>query len=107
MATIVPSAPQLTIWSVIVFWVFIAYMFLVAGRTEERRRREAGQPHTRRDTALLLLTAFCVVGVLLCAAFFKPLNALVNSRAGIGAVILLIGGGLTYIFNRGRTSHPR
>lgn len=106
MARIVPSAPQLTIWSVIVFWAFIAHI-LVAGRAEERRRREEGQPHTRRDTALLLLTAFCVVGVLLCAAFFKPLNALVNSRAGIGAVILLIGGGLTYIFNRGRTSHPR
>src|SRR5690242_19043011 len=82
MGTIIASPPQLSVWSVMAFWAFIVYMFVVAGRAEERRRREEGQPHTRRDTALLFLTACSVVGALLCAAFFKPLNTLVNSRAG-------------------------
>ena len=71
-------------------------------RREERRRREQGQPHTMRDAALLLFTALSVVGILLCAIFFKPLNVLVNSRAGIAAIFVVVGGGLTYIFNRKR-----
>jgi hypothetical protein len=67
-------------------------------RAEERRRREQGQPHTMRDTALLLLTSLSVVGVLLCAMFLKPLNVLVNSLAGIAAIVLVVGGDLTYVF---------
>jgi Na+/H+ antiporter NhaD/arsenite permease-like protein len=81
---------------------YFAYRLLSSARTEERRRREQGQPHTIRDTALLLLAALSVVGVLLCAIFLKPLNALVHSRAGFAAIIVLVGGGLTYLFNRRR-----
>ena len=97
------------------FWAVIAtagllclrgYALLSGARAEERRRREQGQPHTTRDTALLLLTALSVVGVLLCAMFLKPLNGLVNSRAGFAAVILVVGGGLTYVFNRRGARHP-
>lgn len=78
-------------------WAYFAYRLPTSARAEERRRRQQGQPHTRRDDALLLLTALSVVGVLLCAMFLKPLNVLVNSRAGIAATILVVGGGLTYI----------
>ena len=84
---------------------YFAYRFLSSARREDRRRREQGQPHTMRDTALLLFAALSVVGVLLCAEFLKPLNVLVNSRAGIAAVIVVVGGGLTYIFNRRRAPH--
>jgi hypothetical protein len=39
------------------------------------------------------------VGILLCAMFLKPLSVLFKSRAGVIALILLVGGGLTYVFN--------
>lgn len=100
MGTIVPGTRQLPTWGLIAVWAYIAYMFVSSARGEERRRREEGEPHTRRDTALLLLSALSVVGVLLCFIFLKPV--LVNSRAGVAVIILLIGGGLTYIFNRKR-----
>lgn len=41
-----------------------------------------------RDTALLLLAASSVVGLLLCVMFQKPLNVLINSRAVMYATIL-------------------
>jgi hypothetical protein len=62
-------------------------------------------PRLSRDTALLLLTALSVVGVLLCAFFIKPLSVLVSSRVGIAAIILVVGGGLTFIFNRRGAPH--
>jgi threonine/homoserine/homoserine lactone efflux protein len=107
MRTIAAGTPQLPVWAVIAGCAYMLYMFLSSARAEERRRREEGQPHTKRDTALLLLTGLCVVGVILLAIFLKPLNVLVNSRLGIAAIILVVGGGLTYIFNRKRTSHSR
>jgi Na+/H+ antiporter NhaD/arsenite permease-like protein len=97
---------QFPLWVTITVGACFAYRLLSGARAEERRRREQGQPHTMRDTALLLLTALSVVGVLLCAMFLKPLNLLVNSRAGIAAIILVVGGGLTYFFNRRDASHP-
>ena len=93
------------IWFVIAAVACFAYRLLSSARTEERRRREQGQPHTTRDTALLLLAALSVVGVLLCAIFLKPLNVLVHSRAGFTAIIVFVGGGLTYLFNRRRAPH--
>jgi len=99
------ASQQPGVWIVIAGVAYFAYRFLSSARREERRRREQGQPHTTRDTALLLFAALSVVGVLLCASFIKPLNVLVNSRAGIAAVIVVVGGGLTYIFNRRRAPH--
>ena|ERR1700674_4058332 len=96
---------SLPVWGIIVFWAYIGYRFLSGARAEERRRLEEGQPHTKRDTALLLLTALSVVGVLLCAFFIKPLSVLVSSRVGIAAIILVVGGGLTFIFNRRGAPH--
>src|SRR5215831_3870052 len=84
---------------------YFAYRFLSSARREERRRREQGQPHTMRDTALLLLAALSVVGVHMCAIFLRPLNVLVNSRAGVAAIVVVVGGCLTYIFNRRRAPH--
>src|SRR5580700_11156862 len=101
MGMIALGAQQLSVWGVIAVWALIAYRFISSARAEERRRREVGQPHTGRDTALLLLTALSVVGVVLCIAFLKPLGGLVDSRVGLAAAILIVGGGLTYIFNRG------
>jgi uncharacterized membrane protein YoaK (UPF0700 family) len=99
------ASQQDGIWLVIVAVAYFAYRLLSSARTQERRRREQGQPHTVRDTALLLLAALSVVGVLLCATFLKPLNVLVHSRAGFAVVIVLVGGGLTYLFNRRRAPH--
>lgn len=96
------TSHQHGIWFVMAAVAYFAFRLVSSARTEERRRREHGQPHTIRDTALLLLAASCVVGLLLCAMFLKPLNVLVNSRAGWYATVLLVGGGLTYIFNRRR-----
>jgi hypothetical protein len=107
MGTMVESASQLPLWTVIAFWVFMAYRFLSAARAEDRRRLEEGQPHTRRDTALLLLSGLCVAGGLLCVAFFTPLTRLASSRVGMTAAILVLCGGLTYVFNRRRASHSR
>jgi Na+/H+ antiporter NhaD/arsenite permease-like protein len=102
MGTAAVSTSHLPLWVIIAAWVYFAYRLLSSAKTEERKRRQQGKPHTRRDDALLLLAASSVVGLVLCAMFLKPLNVLVNSRAGIAATILLVGGGLTYIFNRGR-----
>jgi Na+/H+ antiporter NhaD/arsenite permease-like protein len=96
------TAQQHDIWFAIAAVAYFAYRLLSSARTDERTRREQGQPHTIRDTALLLLAALSVVGVLLCAIFLKPLNVLVHSRAGFAAIIVLVGGGLTYLFNRRR-----
>jgi sterol desaturase/sphingolipid hydroxylase (fatty acid hydroxylase superfamily) len=87
---------------------YVAYRllyFLRIERIEERRRREQGQPHTNRDTALLILTALTVVGILLCTIFFIPSNSVFNSRAGFAAIIIFVGGGLTYVFNRKGAPH--
>ena len=71
------TSRQHGIWLVLAAVAYFAFRLLSSTRTEERRRREQGQPHTIRDTALLLLAAVSVVGVLLCAIFLKPLNVLV------------------------------
>jgi Na+/H+ antiporter NhaD/arsenite permease-like protein len=105
MVATLATSQQDGIWLVIAAVAYIAYRLLSSARTEERRRREQGQPHTIRDSALLLLAALSVVGVLLCAIFLKPLNVLVHSRAGFAAIIVLVGGGLTYLFNRRRAPH--
>lgn len=76
------SSQQDGIWLVVAALAYFAYRFVSSVRTEERRRREHGQPHSVRDTTLLLLAAVCVVGLLLCATFLKPLNVLIHSRAG-------------------------
>ena len=105
MVAIAPTSQQYGIWFVIAAVAYCAYRLLRSAGTEERRRREHGQPHTMRDTALLLLAALSVVGVLLCAIFLKPLNLLLHSRAGFAAIIVLVGGGVTYVFNRRRAPH--
>jgi hypothetical protein len=107
MGTIAASTPELPLWGLIAGSAYFAYRLLRSARAEERRRREEGQPQTMRDTALLLLTGLCVVGVILLAIFLKPLNVLITSRVGTAAIILVVGGGLTYIFNRKRPSHSR
>ncbi len=99
------SSQQDGIWLVVAALAYFAYRFVSSVRTEEHRRREHGQPHSVRDTTLLLLAAVCVVGLLLCATFLKPLNVLIHSRAGFVAIIVLAGGGLTYLFNRRRAPH--
>ena len=101
----VSGTTSLPVWGVIAVWASIGYMFLSSARAEERRRLQGGQPHTIRDTALLLLTALSVVGLLLCAFFIRPLTVLATSRIGIAAIILVIGGGLTFVFNRRGTPH--
>jgi Na+/H+ antiporter NhaD/arsenite permease-like protein len=106
MGTTAPGTSQFPLWVMLTVGAYFAYRLLRSARAEERRRREQNQPHTTRDTALLLLTALTVVGVLLCAMFLKPLNLLVNSRAGIAAIILVVGGGMTYVFNRRGAPHP-
>jgi len=90
MGTIAVGTAQLPVWGIVAVWAYIVYMFLSTARAEERRRREQGQPHTKLDTALLLLTALCVVGAILCAILLKPLNVLVKSRAGFAAMILFL-----------------
>ena len=100
MGMLAAGTLRVSIWGLIAFWAYLAYMLLAGARSEERRRREQGQPHTKQDDALLLLTGLCVVGVILCGILLKPLNFLVRSRLGGAAVILVVGGGLTYIFNR-------
>jgi hypothetical protein len=102
MGATVAASQQPGVWITVVAVAYFAYRFLSSVRREERRRRERGQPHTKRDTALLLLAALSVVGVLLCAMFLKPLNVLVHSRLGFYAIIVIVGGGLTYLFNRRR-----
>jgi hypothetical protein len=82
--------------------IYFAYRLLNTASAEERKRRQQGQSHTRRDDALLFLAALSIVGLLFCAKFIKPLNLLVDSRAGMYATILIVGGGLTYVFNRRR-----
>lgn len=104
MGATAATSQQHGVWVVIAAVAYFAYRLRSSVRGEERRRREKGQPHTMRDTALLLLTALSVVGVLLCAIFLKPLNVLV-SRAGFAAIIVVVGGGLTYVFNRRRALH--
>jgi heme A synthase len=103
MGMIATVTQQLPVWGLVAVWAYIAYIFLSGARAEERRRRDEGQPHTKKDTALLLLTALSVVGIVLCAVFLKV--PLVNSRAGIAVIILVVGGGLTYVFNRRRAPH--
>jgi hypothetical protein len=103
MGMLAAVTPQLPTWGGIAALAYFLYMLFARARNEERRRREEGQPHTTRDSALLLLTALRVVGVLFCGIFLKPLNVLV-SPLGFAAVIVVVGGGLTYIFNRKRSS---
>jgi hypothetical protein len=94
------NAPYLSKWSVIAGCALIVWRLVSNVRTEERRRRENNQPHTTRDTLLLLLSASLVVGIILFANYLKPLNPLTSSRAGLMALILLVGGGLSYVFSR-------
>ena len=105
MVEIAATSQQPSIWFAIAAGAYFGYRLLSGARTEERRRREQGQPHTIRDTALLLFAALSVVGALLCASFFKPLSVLVHSRAGLAGIVVLVGGGLTYLFNRKRAPH--
>lgn len=105
MVATVTTSQEYGIWFAIAAVAYFAYRLLSSARTEERRRHEQGRPHTIRDTALLLLAALSVVGVLLCAILLKPLNVLVHSRTGFAAIIVLVGGGLTYLFNRRRAPH--
>jgi len=93
------------VWMVIPVWAYFIFRLLRSARTQERRRREEGQPHTKRDTALLLLSALSVVGVLLGAMYLMPSNPLINSRAGFYAIAVVVGGGLTYLFNRRGAPH--
>jgi len=108
MAILAVVTRQLPIWSAIAGCIYVAYRLLSFLRIEERieeRRRQEGQPHTKRDAALLLLTALTVVGLILCGIFFMPSNSVVNSRAGFAAIIIVVGGGLTYVFNRRGSPH--
>jgi sterol desaturase/sphingolipid hydroxylase (fatty acid hydroxylase superfamily) len=102
MGATASGTSQFPLWVEIAVGAYFVYRLLNSARAEERKRRQQGQPHTRRDNALLLFTALSVVGILLCAVFLKPLNALANSRVGIAATILFVGGGLTYISSRRR-----
>src|SRR6185437_12048042 len=75
----------------------LRFWLLRSARAQERRRLEEGQQHTKRDTALLLLAALFMVGLLLGAIFLVPSNTPINSRAGFYAIAVVFGGGLTYL----------
>lgn len=93
------------VWMVVAICAYFIFRLLQSARTQERKRREEGQPHTKRDTTLLLLTALSVVGLLLGAMFLMPSNPLINSRAGFYVIVVVVGGGLTYLFNRRSAPH--
>jgi len=103
MGTAVQGTSQFPLWVIIPVGAYFAYRLLSIARAKERKRGERGQPHTTRDTALLLIAAVSVVGILLCAIFLKPLNDLLHSRVGFYTIIVVVGGGLTYLFNRRRS----
>jgi hypothetical protein len=91
-------------WMVVLICIGIFLDILWGARLEERRRQRENQPHTRKDSALLLLSGLTVCAVLLLLTFYQPL--FINSRIGIAVVIVVVGGGLTYLFNRKRIQHP-
>jgi hypothetical protein len=76
------ATPHYPIWVVIAAWAYFVFRLLRSARTQERRRLEEGQQHTKRDTALLLLAALFLVGLLLGAIFLVPSI----SRAGFYAI---------------------
>jgi len=100
------ATPHYSIWVLIAVLAYFVFGLLRSARAQERRRLEEGQQHTKRDTALLLLAALFMVGLLLGAIFLVPSNTPINSRAGFYAIAVVFGGGLTYLFNRRSASHP-
>lgn len=90
-------------WVVVVVFVGIFLDLLWGARLEERRRQRENQRHTLVDSALLLASGLIVAALVLLLAFYRPL--FINSRMGIAAIIVIVGGGLTYLFNRRRTKH--
>jgi len=90
-------------WMVVVICVGIFLDLLWSARREERRRQRENQPHTRVDSALLLLSGLTVSAVLLLLALYEPL--FISSRIRMAVLIVVVGGGLTYLFNRKRTRH--
>jgi len=100
------ATPHYSIWVLIAVLAYCVFGLLRSARAQERRRLEEGQQHTKRDTALLLLAALFMVGLLLGAIFLVPSNTPINSRAGFYAIAVVFGGGLTYLFNRRSASHP-
>ncbi len=96
-----PGKPDLPTWVVLAGWIGILALFVICARAEEKRRRAGNRPHTIRDTALLLLAGAAVVGLLLCAILFAVPYRL--SRPAVYAIIIGVGGSLTYLFNRGTT----
>ena len=90
-------------------WVFAAYWiyaFFRSVRSAERRRKLENQPHSFRDSLLLLFSGLIVVAILVLPAFFKKLDFGYPRVFGY-AVLLIVGGGLTYILNRKHTDVPR
>lgn len=97
----------LSTWAVAAFWIGFFVLILDAVRRQERRRRLKHQPHSHRDTALLFLSALVLIGIILAVVFLQQKALQLHiPRLGATAIILLVGGGLTYIFNRKTKQRP-
>ena len=67
------SRPEPSLWAVIAFWAIMTYFFWSSAKREEHRRRERGQKHTGRDTALLCLSGLILAALLLGGMFLRNL----------------------------------
>ena len=88
------------VWTTVAGGIYIVYLFWSSVRAEEQKRVDEGRPHKITDTWLLLFSGLSIAAVLLCGLFFK--SVFVSSHVGFYAVLIVLGGGLTYIFNRKR-----
>jgi Na+/H+ antiporter NhaD/arsenite permease-like protein len=91
--------PDSPVWAVIAFWATMAYFFWSSAKRVERRRREQGRPHTRRDTALLALSGLILAALVLGGVFLKPLN-MPFLKVIFGVIVVAAAAGLVSIFNR-------
>ena len=88
-------------WWWAVLWAIVVLSWAVRdARREDRRRKAENQPHTVRDSVLMLLA-----GLILIALFFAGLNSPVTKRIFehkiAGAVAFCaVAGGLTWLLGR-------
>jgi hypothetical protein len=99
-----------SVWGGII-GVAIALFWMIRGwRAEEKKRKEANQPHTFRDDALLLVAALLVVGLMMLPVFYEPLRIIFRKPMGpfMGSVMIVaLAYGLTYVFNHKRKKSGR
>ena len=82
------------------FAILIAFFVwaIRAARVEDRRRVRAQQPHTSKDTLLLLFSGLVIAAICLALPFLGITGA---SFADL-VLILVLACGLTYLFNHKR-----